>query len=118
MKELSEFVKTEFTKNCLFENFNEISNIDIVDNVVYNISCGKYINLKFRTSMIKEYFLDKLLVVRPDTKIINCNCSIECFNKNIFSISNNDLIVFNNIKNCKYCEILDNLKNYKAILIC
>lgn len=114
MRELSDFVKTEFNKNDLFAECVLITNMDDADKFVLEISYGKYLGLKFKTSNLKEYFIDKLLTTRPDTNIINCNCTIECFNNSVFD----GLLVFNNIKNCKYQEIINEIKQHKAVLIC
>lgn len=114
MKDLSEFVKDEFIKNHLFDESVYISTTDEADDLVSDVSYGRYVNIVFKNSSIKEYFIDKLNTHRPDANIINCNCTIDKFYENNFD----GLLVFNNIKKCKHLQIIEDLQNYKGILIC
>ena len=115
MKDLSTFVKDEFKKNRLFEDSVYIDTIDKADNLVAEVGYGRYVNIVFRSSSIKDYFIDKLSTMRPDINVINCNCSIDRFYENDL---NTGLLVFNNIKCCKHNELIEEIKKYKGILIC
>lgn len=116
MKELSEFVKTEFVKKQLFEEYKYVDTIEGVDEVISSLNCGIYTSIKFKTTGLKDYFIDQITTCRPESNIINCNCSIDSYFENNFS----GLIIFNNIGKCKYQDILEdiNIKKYKAIKIC
>lgn len=114
MKELSKFVKDEFIKNSLFEQGVYVDTIDKVNNLVYEISCGRYVNLIFQNSSLKDYFFDRLYCVRPEMNVINCNCSLDRFNENTFD----GLLLFDNVKKCRYTEIIEQIKTHKGILIC
>lgn len=114
MKQLSDFVKTEFAKKQMFEDYKLIESIEGVDEAISTLNCGIYMNIKFKTSGLKDYFIDKITTIRPESNIINCNCSVDSYFENKFS----GLIIFNNISRCKYNEILEDLNNYKAIRLC
>lgn len=115
MKDLSTFVKDEFVKNHLFDEGVYISTIDDADKIISEISYGKYVNIVFEHSGLKDYFINALHTARPDINVINCNCSIDKFYENDFSCG---LLIFNNVKRCKHPEIIEELKKYKGILIC
>jgi hypothetical protein len=114
MKELSDFVKNEFAKKQLLEDYKFIDSIEGVDNIISSLNCGIYDNFKFKTSNLKDYFIDKLTTSRPEANIINCNCSIDSYFENNFY----GLIIFNNVGRCKHKEIIEDIKTYKAIKIC
>ena len=114
MRKLSDFVKDEFIKKQLFEEGLYINNFDEVNAVVNNINNGEYKNIIFENTYLKERFLSRLKMLRPDYNLINCNSSINRFFENDF----NGLIVFDNIKKCKDKKILEEIKKYKAVLIC
>jgi hypothetical protein len=114
MKKLSDFVKDEFIKKQLFEEGLYINSFDEVNVVVNNINNGEYKNIIFENTYLKERFLSRLKMLRPDYNLINCNSSTNRFFENDF----NGLIVFDNIKKCKDKEILEEIKKYKAVLIC
>jgi hypothetical protein len=114
MKGLSDFVKDEFIKKQLFEEGLYINSFDEVNTVVNNINNGEYKNIIFENTYLKERFLSRLKMLRPDYNLINCNSSTNRFFENDF----NGLIVFDNIKKCKDKEILEEIKKYKAVLIC
>lgn len=114
MRELARFVKDKFVLNGLFENGVRVNTIEEVDKVVGDISCGMYMNIIFKNSSLKNYFFDSLYNVRPDMKVINCNSTVDRFNENVFD----GLLVFDNIGKCGHHEIVEELKNYKGILIC
>lgn len=109
MKDLSDFVKREFSKKTLFEHFEFIDTIEGVDSIINTLNTGIYVDVKFKNSNLKNYFFDKLTTTRPEANIINCNCSIERYNENNF----NGLIIFNNINKCHYIEILEDINKYK-----
>ena len=116
MKELSVFIRDAFVSadvNGLFEDSVYICAIDDVDSIVSDISCGKYVNVVCKNSSIKEYFIDSLYTLRPDANVINCNCSVNRFFENEF----NGLLIFNNMKNCKHTEIIEEISNHKGIRI-
>lgn len=114
MKELTEFVKNEFAKKQLFEEYKFIDSIEGVNEIIGSLNCGLYENIKFKNSGLKDYFIDKMRVYRPELNVINCNCSLDSYFENNFS----GLIIFNNISRCKYAEILEDINNYNAIRIC
>lgn len=115
MKDLSNFVKTEFVKKQIFEKYIFIDTIESVDEVINTLNSGIYMNLKFKTSSLKNHFIDKITTIRPESNFINCNCSIERYYENEFR----DLLIFNNISKCKYEEILNDINKYdKSIKIC
>lgn len=117
MKDLTIFIKDEFIKKALFEESLYIDNEKDAYNTAVKINSGKYINIIFENSILKNNFLDIITTMRPDSNIINCNCSIDNFNNiNINNLSG--LLIFNNVKNCKHKEIIETIKNYKGILIC
>lgn len=117
MKDLSIFVKDEFVKKALFEEGLYVNTMTETEKLVSEVSYGKYVNVVFKNSGMKDVFIDKLLTARPDANIINCNCSLDKFNElNINNLSG--LLVFNNIKKCKHSEIIEAIKNYKGIMIC
>jgi hypothetical protein len=109
MRELSDFVKNEFAKKQLMENYTLIESIEGVDKIINALNCGLYMNIKFKTSNLKDYFIDKITTSRPESNIINCNCSIDSYFENQF----NGLIIFNNINKCHYIEILEDINKYK-----
>ena len=114
MRELSEFVKNEFAKKQLFEEYQFIESIEGVDEIISSLNCGIYTSIKFKNSGLKDYFIDKITTCRPETNIINCNCSIDRFYNNDFD----GLLIFNNLLQCKHQDILNEIKNYKGIFIC
>jgi hypothetical protein len=115
MKDLSNFVKTEFVKKQIFENYTFIDTIESVDEVINTLNCGIYMNLKFKTSGLKDYFIDRITTARPEANFINCNCSIERYYDNEFR----DLLIFTNVSKCKYEEIINDINKYsKSIKIC
>lgn len=117
MKDLLDFVKNEFNKKALFEEGLLVDTIAETEKLVSEVSYGKYVNIVFKNSSMKDIFIDKLLTARPDANIINCNCSLDKFSElNINNLSG--LLVFNNIKKCKHSEIIETIKNYKGIMIC
>ena len=117
MKDLSSFVKDEFIKKALFEEGLFIDSIEETESLVSEVGCGKYVNIFFKSSSLKDIFIDRLSIIRPDVTIINCNCSVDKFYENdIESIKG--LIIFNNIKKCKHSEIIESIKKYKGVLIC
>lgn len=117
MTELSVFIRDEFVKNSvdkLFENYICIDTIEKADKMLSCISMGKYANIVFKNSIIKNYFIDTVSIIRPDAKIINCNCSVDKFFENDF----NGLLIYNNLKHCKFSEIIEYISNHKGILLC
>lgn len=114
MKELSDFVKNEFIKQQLFENCIYVDTIEGVNEVINSLNRGIYLNIKFKTTNLKEYFIDQITTSRPESNIINCNCSVNSYFENTF----NNLIIFNNLGKCKHQEILKDVEKYKAIKIC
>lgn len=117
MKDLSSFVKDEFIKKALFEEGLYVNTLAETEQLVSEVSYGKFVNIVFKNTGMKDLFIDKLLTARPDTNIINCNCSLDKFNElNINNLSG--LLVFNNVKKCKHPEIIEAIKTNKGILIC
>lgn len=114
MKELSKFVKEEFIKNDLFEHGEYVNTLEDADRMVDKVSIGEYVNITFRSSSLKDYFLDSLYGVRPDINVINCNCTVDRFNENEFG----GLLIFNNIKKCGHLEIIEMVKKHKGVIIC
>lgn len=114
MRGLSDFVKNEFTKKQIFENYTFIESIEGVDNIISTLNCGICMNIKFKTSGLKHYFIDKIACIRPEINVINCNCSIDSYFENNF----NGLIIFNNVGRCKFEEIFEDINKYKAVRIC
>lgn len=115
MKDLSDFVKNEFVKRQLFEQYNYIDTIEGVDEIVSTLNFISNMNIKFKSTSLKDYFIDKITTVRPESNIINCNCSVERYYENNFDSS---LIIFNNIGKCRYQEILEDIEKYKSVKIC
>jgi hypothetical protein len=116
MKTLFTFIKDSFVAvgvNKLFENCICIDTMDAVDDVVSDISCGKYASIVFKNSIIKNRFFDMLSTARPDINVINCNSSIDSFLENDFT----GLLVYNNLKHCKYKEIIEMINKHKGIII-
>lgn len=116
MKELSVFIRNAFVSadvNGLFEDSVYICAMDDVKPVVSDIIRGKYVNVVFKSSAIKEHFIDSLYTLRPDVNVINCNCSVDRFFENDFD----GLLIFNNMKNCKHKEIIEETSNHKGIRI-
>lgn len=117
MKNLSVFIHNEFIKNDidkLFENNICIDTIDeAIDTAVWALY-GNYANIIFANSTVKDRFIEKLSTCKPDINVINCNCSVERFFENNF----NGFLVFNNLKKCHNKEIIEEVKKYKAILLC
>jgi hypothetical protein len=54
-----------------------------------------------------------LSTARPDINVINCNSSIDSFLENDFT----GLLVYNNLKHCKYKEIIEMINKHKGIII-
>ena len=115
MIDLSSFLKHEFLKNNILDVVEQVDTIEDSELFAARICRGEYINLKFKSSSVKEHFIDIISTMIPDVNIINCNCSLNKFNENCFD---NRLLIFNNVKLCKHAEILEEIKNYKGILIC
>ena len=117
MKNLSAFIQDEFIKMNLdkfFENSICIETIDQAEQAVLQINYGDYANIVFENSSIKNNFIDKLMRVRSDVNIINCNCTVNKFFENEFS----GFLVFNNLKRCRHAEIIEEIKKHNAILLC
>ena len=114
MKELSTFVKDEFLKKKLFEEGIYVEDFNHADELANAVNYGKLFNIVFQNSNLKERFLDTLSTQRPEMTVINCNSSIDRFFENDFT----GLLIFDNIKKCKDTEILEEIKKYKAVLIC
>ena len=117
MKDLRSFVKDEFIKKALFERSLYVDSIEEAKNAAIKIGYGHYENVVFKNSSIKDIFINQLLTIRPDTNIINCNCSLNKFNEIKFD-NLSGLLVFNNVKSCKHNEIIEAIKTHKSILIC
>lgn len=114
MENLSNFVKTEFAKKQIFGNYIVIDTIEGVDEAINTLNCGIYSNIKFKTTFLKNYFLDRITTVRPESNIINCNCTIDSYYENSFD----GFIIFNNVGKCHHEEIINDMKKYKAVNIC
>ena len=114
MKQLSEYIKDEFIKNKFFENSIYVKDVVTADSLAYDVSIGKIFNVVFDNFALKEHFFDTLSSDNRNLNIINCNSTIDRFFENDFS----GLLVFDNIKKCKDSKILEEIKKYKAILIC
>ena len=117
MKELSAFIKDGFVKNGvdkLFENNICVDTIEKAEMIASEIGYGKYANIVFKNSAIKNYFIDSLHITRPDATIINCNCTVDKFFENEFR----GLLIYNNLKHCKCREIIEYINNHKGILLC
>lgn len=114
MKDLSTFVRDEFLKNHLFDEGVYISTIDEADKIISEVSYGRYVNVVFEHSGLKDYFINNLYTQRPDINVINCNCTVNKFYENDFD----GLLIFNNVKKCKHTEIVEEIKKHKGILIC
>lgn len=116
MKNLSVFIKDEFVKksiNKLFEDSICINTIEDTDELISKVNYGKYVNIVFKNSSIKDHFLYEVSTMRPDINVINCNCSIDKFFENDFS----GFLVFNNLKHCKYKEIIEKIQQHKGLLL-
>lgn len=114
MNELSRFVKEEFIKTDIFEKGELVETLDDVNRVVVRVTIGEHINITFRSSYLKDYFISRVRDIRPDLNVINCNCTIDRFNENNFG----GLLVFDNIKKCGHLEIIETIKQYKGVIIC
>ena len=114
MKDLSTFVRDEFLKNRLFDEGVYISTIDEADKIISEVSYGRYVNIVFEHSGLKDYFINNLHTHRPDINVINCNCTVNKFYENNFD----GLLIFNNVKKCKHAEIVEEIKKHKGIMIC
>lgn len=117
MKKLSMFIKDEYIKDNIdifFENNICIESIDRINKLAMSVSYGNYANIVFKNSLLKERFLEKLSVYHDDLNVINCNCTIDRFFENSF----NGFLVFNNLKHCKYKEIIEEISKHNAVLIC
>lgn len=116
MMNLNTYIKNEFIKNKLNETSYElITTLDESENIANRISSGEYINIIFESSYLKNRFFSILKSNRPEVSIINCNSSLEVLINNI--MESNDLIVFNNIHNCKN-DVLNIISDKKSIWIC
>ena len=116
MKNLSVFIKDEFVKRSidkLFENCICIDTMEAAEQLVWDVSFGKYANVVFNSSVCKNHFIDELSTAYPDINVINCNCSADKFFENDFY----GFLVFNNLKHCKSTEIIEEIKNHKGILL-
>ena len=60
MKDLSTFVKDAFLKNHLFDEGVYISTIEEADKMISEVSYGRYVNIVFEHSGIKDYFINNL----------------------------------------------------------
>ena len=114
MKQLSEYIKDEFLKNKFFKESIYVRDNATADSLAFEASYNNIFNLVFDNFSLKEHFLDSLAIYNKNLNIINCNSTIDRFFENDFS----GLIVFDNIKKCKDSKILEEIKKYKAILIC
>jgi hypothetical protein len=116
MKNLSMFIKDEFVKKTidkLFDNCIIIDTMENADDAVAYAACNECNAITFKNSILKRHFIDELSTARPDINIINCNCSVEKFFDNDLS----GFLVFDNLKRCQYTEIIEEIKNRKAILL-
>jgi hypothetical protein len=117
MKNLSIFVKDEFIKENiikLFENSICIETVEEANRAVSIINCGSYANIIFKSSHIKDRFLDRLRIRVENINVINCNSTVDRFFENDFG----GVLVFNNLTHCKHTEIIEEIKKHKAIRLC
>ena len=114
MKELSRFVKEEFIKSDLFDKGVYVDTLDDVSRLVVRVTIGEQMNITFRSSYLKDYFISCLRGIRPYLNVINCNCTVDRFYENNFG----GLLVFDNIKKCGHLEIIETIKQYKGVIIC
>jgi hypothetical protein len=114
MKDLSRFVKEEFVKNDLFKNVECITTLEDVHKVVARIIIGEHLNVSFKLSYLKDYFISRIKGMRTDVNVINCNCTLDRFHENNFG----GLIIFDNIKKCGHLEIIEMVKQYNSVIIC
>lgn len=112
MKDLSNFIRNEFAKKQLFENYIFIDSNEGIDNVINSLNLGIYSNIIFKNSVLKNHFIDQISIARPGANIINCNCSVESYFDNQFD----NLIIFNNVGRCKHQEIIEDINNYKEVI--
>lgn len=116
MKNLSVYIKDEFVKqdiDKLFANCISIDTIEEAEKAITSVSYGKYANIVFKNSCVKNHFIDELSTACPNINVINCNCSVERFFDNDFC----GFLVFNNLKRCQYTEIIEEIKKHKGILL-
>lgn len=116
MKNLSVFIKDEFVKrniDKLFEHSICIDTIEDAERIVSEVSYGRCVNIVFNNSACKNHFIDEISTACPETKVINCNCSVDKFFENDFY----GFLIFNNLKHCKSAEIIEEIKKHKGILL-
>lgn len=117
MRNLSSFIHDEFVKKGIdkfFENSICIDTIEQANKMALKVSYGAYANFVFENTACKNAFINRLRIARTDINVINCNCSVNRFLENNF----NGFLVFNNLKHCQHREIIEEIKNHKAILLC
>lgn len=116
MKNLSIFIHDKFVQkdvDKLFENSICIDTIEEAADAAVRTLYGNYANIVFTNSTFKARFLDKLMTVKPDVRIINCNCTVDHFFENDFT----GFLVFNNLKKCQHQEIIEEIKKHKKSVL-
>lgn len=117
MMDLNIYIKNEFIKNKLKEiPYIYINNIEEAERIAYDISMGKYINIIFESSYLKNIFFSIIKLNRPDVSIINCNSNIKIFEDNI--LNNNGFIIYNNINRNIDNNVIEIIKENKGIFVC
>ena len=91
-----------------------VSTLDEAELVAKSIAMGRYCNLIFEASYIKNHFFETLQIYNRDVSIINCDSKLERFENDILEAE--DLIVFDNINHCKDFDLVKQVKN--KVLIC
>ena len=64
MKDLSIFVKDEFIKKALFEEGLCVNTMAETEKLVSEVSYGKYVNVVFKNSGMKDVFIDNYRKVK------------------------------------------------------
>jgi hypothetical protein len=117
MKNLSLFIEDNNIKQSIDKFFENSICIDTIENTVpavLEVSYGDCASIVFANTSIKNHIIEKLSSYQPELNVINCNCSIDRFFENNF----NGFLVFNNLKKCRYMEIIEEIKKHKALLLC
>ena len=115
MIDINTYIKNDNIVNII-KPYQIISSVDEVEIIICNIIDGKRTtNLIFDNNELKKYFYYRLDEYNVDYSYINCNSNLERF---FNDIQQDNLLIFNNINNCKDENIIKIIKNTPGLIVC
>lgn len=112
--DLDSFIKVDFLHKELSKSCVVVSNFQEADEYAWGVIQGKYNNVIFEKSSLKNYCFNKIQSYM-DVNIINCHSCLERFCE---SLKETQLTIFDNVNKCTNIDILSIITNRKGILVC